>query len=436
MPQLIGFIIIVALIAGLFSVFGTALLFVGAIYLIYEISWQIVEYFYYRSSKFLFVKQNIASNTQQCNDLNQHIEELKRAYVNINTVDYGQAEYKDDSYYNYKRPNIDKLQDSNNIYECSLSVCKNAQAQPFKYFCKYFNIKTNEQSLEKFEKVFNDFSAAEQGKTLLKQERDSIINSLNGQIPFLIIQLRKDKLMKKLGFDKIDFAKPYFPKYTFRYISPAGNSSMVCDILFDLNNLERFINYLSEVVKFRQSIAGQRALMTSSLREKIKNRDNYTCQICGLSTSDEPHLLLEIDHIIPLSKGGITSENNLQTLCWKCNRSKSNKLVEINQKEECDIKESENRVTSKETIENFRKCLETKLVQAGLKIELLESLELSDKTVNFSYNDCQIGRIKLGKRKSKMQIITSNSVEWIEDKNFDEYIDNIDKWVLYAQNFK
>ena len=65
--------------------------------------------------------------------------------------------------------------------------------------------------------------------------------------------------------------------------------------------------------------------MTSKLREKIKRRDNYTCQICGISTRDEPHLLLEIDHIVPLAKNGLTTEDNLQTLCWKCNRSKGAK---------------------------------------------------------------------------------------------------------------
>ena len=75
------------------------------------------------------------------------------------------------------------------------------------------------------------------------------------------------------------------------------------------------------------SIKGQRALMTSKLRLLIKERDNYTCQICKLSTDDEPHLLLEIDHKIPLSKGGLTTESNLQTLCWKCNRSKGSKVL-------------------------------------------------------------------------------------------------------------
>ena len=49
--------------------------------------------------------------------------------------------------------------------------------------------------------------------------------------------------------------------------------------------------------------------------------------ICGNSTHEEPNLLLEIDHIIPVSKGGCTVEDNLQTLCWKCNRSKSDKII-------------------------------------------------------------------------------------------------------------
>lgn len=67
--------------------------------------------------------------------------------------------------------------------------------------------------------------------------------------------------------------------------------------------------------------------MTSALKRKILNRDNYTCQKCGNSIRKEPNLLLEIDHIKPLSKGGVTTEENLQVLCWRCNRSKGNKIL-------------------------------------------------------------------------------------------------------------
>ena len=67
--------------------------------------------------------------------------------------------------------------------------------------------------------------------------------------------------------------------------------------------------------------------MTNNLREQIKRRDGYKCVCCGASLEDEPHLLLEIDRIIPVSKGGKTLPENLQTLCWRCNRSKSDKLI-------------------------------------------------------------------------------------------------------------
>ena len=103
---------------------------------------------------------------------------------------------------------------------------------------------------------------------------------------------------------------------------------MSCGITFDINNLERFVKYLSELVKFRKTAEGQRALMTTSLRKYIKERDNYTCKCCGLSVKEEPNLLLEIDHIIPVSKGGLTTEENLQTLCWRCNRSKGAKITD------------------------------------------------------------------------------------------------------------
>lgn len=287
---------------------------------------KLCEYFYYRSEKFLLVKSSIEENTAKCNDLNNHIETLKKAYVNIKTINYGQAIYTDQSTFNYKRAELKHLQKDSNIYNCSLNVCKGAEERPFKYICKYFSIQTNEQTLSEFEKILNDFAAAEQGKLLLKKERDTILDKISDQIPFLIRKFSK-QLSNQLGFEDIDFSELYFPEYRFQYVSPGGNSSMSCTIVFNIENLEDFIEYLSELVKFSKSIEGQRRLMTCALREKIKRRDNYTCKHCDLSTTQEPNLLLEIDHIIPLSKGGITTEENLQTLCWRCNRSKGNKII-------------------------------------------------------------------------------------------------------------
>jgi hypothetical protein len=53
-------------------------------------------------------------------------------------------------------------------------------------------------------------------------------------------------------------------------------------------------------------------------------RDKWKCLSCGRSAKEDG-VLLEVDHIIPRSKGGSDDITNLQTLCKKCNIGKSNK---------------------------------------------------------------------------------------------------------------
>ena len=305
-------------ITGVIYFFTAGLLFFGWIY-------DIIMCLYFYSENFKKIKERIKNNTDKFNELNHHIEELKNTYADIKQIDYGTANFNDTSKWNYRRPYLRKYTLSQNVYNCSRTIVGNAKNQPFKYICKYFNIKPTEDNLEKFEKVLNDFSAAEQGKYLLKNERDSIIATIWKDIPLIYRILNKNKTIKELGFEDIDFSQLYFPKYTFDYISSGGYSGMKCTIILNINNLNRFISYLSEIIKFKKSAAGQRALMTSDLREKIKKRDNYTCQQCNNSIEKEPNLLLEIDHIVPIAKGGMTTEENLQTLCWKCNRHKGAK---------------------------------------------------------------------------------------------------------------
>lgn len=291
------------------------------------IGYQIYVMVYFKSDKFKAIKNSVEEYTANCNDLNHHIQELKNAYVDINSYDYGSSTLQDNSNYNFKRTEWNKNIKNSYVHNCSASVCKNANDQPFKYLCKYFDIKVTEESLSGFESVLNDFEAAEQGKVLLQQKRDSIVETIKNSIPILIYRFNQAKLKRKLGFEEIDFSTLYFPVYTFQYVSAGGNSSSKSEIRLDIDNLNRFVGYLNTLVKFKKSVAGQRALMTSTLREKIKRRDNYTCQSCGISTHAEKHLLLEIDHMLPLSRGGETTESNLQTLCWKCNRTKGSKII-------------------------------------------------------------------------------------------------------------
>jgi hypothetical protein len=53
-------------------------------------------------------------------------------------------------------------------------------------------------------------------------------------------------------------------------------------------------------------------------------RDQWTCCSCGRSARQDG-VLLEVDHIVPRSRGGSNTLENLQTLCKKCNLGKSNR---------------------------------------------------------------------------------------------------------------
>jgi len=67
-----------------------------------------------------------------------------------------------------------------------------------------------------------------------------------------------------------------------------------------------------------------REIISDELRFNIFKRDNFTCQYCGRKA---PDVVLELDHIRPVSKGGDKRESNLITSCFECNRGKKDSLV-------------------------------------------------------------------------------------------------------------
>jgi uncharacterized protein with PIN domain len=71
--------------------------------------------------------------------------------------------------------------------------------------------------------------------------------------------------------------------------------------------------------------------MGRSLNKKRKTvvlaRDGYRCQYCGITVADGA--TLEVDHKVPLSRGGSDRVSNLIAACRDCNRSKRDKPLEI-----------------------------------------------------------------------------------------------------------
>ena len=98
--------------------------------------------------------------------------------------------------------------------------------------------------------------------------------------------------------------------------------------------LENFIEFINnEKVNFKSSVDidenkpikqhKTKRSISWRLRFVVMRRDSFKCKICGRSPSNNPEIVLHVDHVVPWSKGGETMPDNLQTLCSECNIGKS-----------------------------------------------------------------------------------------------------------------
>ena len=72
------------------------------------------------------------------------------------------------------------------------------------------------------------------------------------------------------------------------------------------------------LILFSVCCFSQSRYISVTTKKIVYARDGGICQCCGGSQS------LEYDHVIPFSCGGSSEASNIQLLCLKCNRSKSN----------------------------------------------------------------------------------------------------------------
>lgn len=112
------------------------------------------------------------------------------------------------------------------------------------------------------------------------------------------------------------------------YISPKGRNQYSKEQIYNYTDFIRLFEHTQNLKAQRKTrqyqIKLERAKMTDSLRYEIFKRDNFRCQICGSTAQDG--VKLHVDHIVPISKGGLTVESNLRTLCDRCNMGKSDKV--------------------------------------------------------------------------------------------------------------
>lgn len=95
----------------------------------------------------------------------------------------------------------------------------------------------------------------------------------------------------------------------------------------------------------------KRKPLGQKVRFEVFKRDNFTCQYCGAKA---PDVLLECDHINPVSKGGTNDIINLVTACKGCNGGKGARKLD-------DASEIEKQRQQLEDLNERRKQLEAML---------------------------------------------------------------------------
>jgi hypothetical protein len=86
-------------------------------------------------------------------------------------------------------------------------------------------------------------------------------------------------------------------------------------------SIQKFASQPGDPEKLPRNVFGGRSTVSPKIRWDIFKRDEFKCVKCGRSASDGT--TLEVDHIVSVAKGGFDAVDNLQTLCFECNRGKS-----------------------------------------------------------------------------------------------------------------
>ena len=281
---------------------------------------------YYNSEDFLKIKSTCDSLMTSQKEFNEYIDEKVKSIETLFGTRVIRNETVIEDEYNYIRPYKKSITPF--TAEVSSAVFASAENNPLDYIIKYFypNKEQYPEQIQKLQVLIEELETLKDAKQIIENYKKEYQQYLTN-VPNYIIELDEDGFYSRLGFATIN-ENTLTVEYKFSYTSNGGMAQRSFTVPMTEETIIELINRLQNKLTQSSFSQEQRRLMTAKLRQFIKERDNYTCQICGNSTYKEPNLLLEIDHIIPVAKGGYTVEDNLQTLCWKCNRHKSSKIID------------------------------------------------------------------------------------------------------------
>lgn len=296
----------------------------GEVKKVVSVNRQILEY--YESPNFLKIKQTCEVLMSSQREFNEYIREKVQSISQLFGTRVVRNETVNDDEYNYIRPYKKTITPF--TAEVSAAVFASAENNPLEYIVKNFypNKKLYPEQIQKLYRLVEELETLRDAKQIIENYKKEYQQYL-GDVPAFVMENDEAGFYSRLGFATID-ESVLTVEYKFSYTSGGGMAQRSFTVPMTEETIAELIRTLESKLTANAFAKEQRILMTKKLREFIKRRDNFTCCNCGNSTHIEQNLLLEIDHIIPVAKGGRTVEDNLQTLCWKCNRAKGDKIID------------------------------------------------------------------------------------------------------------
>lgn len=165
-------------------------------------------------------------------------------------------------------------------------------------------------------------------------EINSVLQFGNYQAP--VGKLNKDKLIKKekIAVKKQVISAPVtqfvitvslYRSDLYGHVYDGKSQSFSADEILSLIkklNIKNG-NFICDNETWEAICRVERGKVSNKMRISIYNRDGHRCRYCGVS---ERYAKLEIDHIVPIAKGGKSTYDNLQTLCHDCNVKKGDRI--------------------------------------------------------------------------------------------------------------
>jgi 5-methylcytosine-specific restriction endonuclease McrA len=98
------------------------------------------------------------------------------------------------------------------------------------------------------------------------------------------------------------------------------------EVVAEYNHMVRSVSQIyrmPSVVRLRKYVRSFRRTMNARCtRRNVLMRDSYSCQYCAVRCSPSN---ITIDHVVPRSRGGRTTWDNVVAACHPCNRRKADR---------------------------------------------------------------------------------------------------------------